>query len=192
MPCRSDEVRDAGITERLWTEFHARLRKFVISHLHDEHAADDVLQDIFLKVHKSIGSLRDEAKIGAWLYTIARNAITDHYRQRPMEPLDPELEIETASGTRSAEQSLAVSLGLRINRLPERYREAVVLTGIDGLTQAEMAERLHLSLSGGKSRVQRAREMLKRGLLECCRIEFDRCGGVISYEERSLCRGCGK
>lgn len=55
-----------------------------------------------------------------------------------------------------------------------------------------MAERLHLSLSGGKSRVQRAREMLKQGLLECCRIEFDRYGGVISFEERSLCRACPK
>src|SRR5512142_1133999 len=112
MSCRSEDVRDAGITERLWTEFHARLRRFVVSRLHDEHAADDSVQDVFLKAHKSIGSLRDETKIGAWLYTIARNAISDHYRQRPMEPLDPELDIETACGTRSAEQSLAVSLGL--------------------------------------------------------------------------------
>lgn len=116
-----DEAR-AAITERLWSEFHLHLRRFVVSRLHDEHAADDVLQDVFLKVHKSIGSLRDEAKIGAWIYTIARNAISDHYRQRAMESLDPELDIETERGIRSAEQDLAVSLGLRVNRLPERYR----------------------------------------------------------------------
>lgn len=177
----------ASVTERIWIEFHDQLRGFLLARVRDEHAADDILQDVFLKVHKSIDTLRDDAKLAPWLYQIARNAITDYYRQRPHDPLEPDFDMESPEEAHSAEETLAVSVGARIHDLPERYREALMLTEIEGLSQAEMAARLNLSLSGGKSRVQRGREMIKELLLECCHIEFDRCGRVLSYEERAKC-----
>ena len=64
---------------------------------------------------------------------------------------------------------------------------ALVLTEFEGLTQVEMAEELGLSVSGAKSRVQRARAMLRDDLLECCHFEFDRLGHVIDYEPRPRC-----
>lgn len=77
-----------------------------------------------------------------------------------------------------------------LQSLPEPYREALRLTEYDGLTQAEAAERLGISLSGAKSRVQRAREKLRQMLLECCHLEFDRRGKIIECQPRCACCEC--
>src|SRR5262249_283963 len=71
-------------------------------------------------------------------------------------------------------------------RLPRLYRQALLLTEVDGLTQKALADRLGLSFSGAKSRVQRARDQLRK-LLSCCDFTFDRRGHIIDYaphEER--------
>ena len=80
-----------------------------------------------------------------------------------------------------------------IYSLPEPYRDALVLTELEGLTQKDLAKRLGISLSGAKSRVQRGREQLKTMLHECCTFEFDRRGMVIDCEPRKKdsCRECG-
>jgi RNA polymerase sigma-70 factor, ECF subfamily len=79
-----------------------------------------------------------------------------------------------------------------IFNLPEPYREALVLTEFDGLTQQELADRLNISLSGAKSRVQRGRRQLKQMLEECCTFEFDRRGKVIDCAPRAKggCEEC--
>jgi RNA polymerase sigma-70 factor (ECF subfamily) len=71
-----------------------------------------------------------------------------------------------------------------LDELPHPYRQALRLAEFEGATQREVASRLELSLSGAKSRVQRARKMLRGILFECCRIELDRRGGVLDYETR--------
>jgi RNA polymerase sigma-70 factor (ECF subfamily) len=80
-----------------------------------------------------------------------------------------------------------------IYSLPEPYRDALVLTEFEGLTQKELAERLGISLSGAKSRVQRGREKLKEMLFDCCRFEFDRRGRMIECQPRAKgsCQECG-
>ncbi len=71
-----------------------------------------------------------------------------------------------------------------IDDLPDKYREALWLTEFEGLTQVELAERLGISVSGAKSRVQRGRSLLRHDLLDCCQFEFDRRGGIIGYTTR--------
>jgi RNA polymerase sigma-70 factor (ECF subfamily) len=71
--------------------------------------------------------------------------------------------------------------------LPEHYRQALLLTEYQGLTQEQLAERLGISLSGAKSRVQRAREKLRDMLLRCCHFEFDRRGRIVDYYQRCCC-----
>ena len=80
-----------------------------------------------------------------------------------------------------------------VESLPADYREALILTEYEGLTQRALAERLGLSFSGAKSRVQRAREKLKAMLLDCCHFEFDRFGKIIDYQPNCACctdQGC--
>ena len=80
-----------------------------------------------------------------------------------------------------------------IDDLPEKYRQAIVLTEYENLTQKEMSQKLGLSLSGAKSRVQRAREKLKGTLLACCHFEFDRLGNILDYQVKDqTCRYCSE
>jgi len=74
-----------------------------------------------------------------------------------------------------------------VKSLPEQDRQALVLTEYQGLTQKEYGERLGLSFSGAKSRVQRAREKLKQMLLECCHFELDRRNHIIDYQPHCRC-----
>jgi RNA polymerase sigma-70 factor (ECF subfamily) len=79
------------------------------------------------------------------------------------------------------------------NAIADYYREALILTEYKGLNQRELAERLGLSFSGAKSRVQREREKLKTMLLDCCHFEFDRLGKIIDYQPNCACctdEGC--
>ena len=82
-------------------------------------------------------------------------------------------------------RQLGLWLAATIQTLPEPYREALTLVELEGLTQREAAERLGISHSGLKSRVQRGRALLRRALVRCCDVELDRAGRLIDYRERA-------
>ena len=79
-----------------------------------------------------------------------------------------------------------------IRQLPPAYRDAIAMTDLEGLTHAAAARRAGVSVSGMKSRVQRARQRLRAILDGCCRVELDRRGALMSYTARrpEACR-CG-
>jgi len=174
-------------TEAVWRDFADRLRSFIARRVPPD-AVDDVLSDVFVKVHGRIDTVENEARLAPWLYQVTRNTLTDHYRRR--RPTGAELDDigqMEAEDDYDAAEAIAASLHELVDNLPNKYREALTMTEFDGLTQAEMAERLGLSVSGAKSRVQRARGMLRDELLACCHFEFDRRGHVIDYEPRPRC-----
>ena len=126
-----------------------------------------------------------------WIYRVTRNLIIDHYRgKRPKEALEDTIESPYGSAEFEDDPAARLAFSLRdtVDELPEPYREALILTEYEGLSQAEFAERAGISLPAAKSRVQRARQKLKALLLECCHFELDRLGGIIDYEER--CANC--
>ncbi len=178
-------------TESIWREFHAQLYTFIRRRVRDDVLADDLLQQTFLRIHTRIETLRDETKLNAWIYQIARNVIADHYRaQSPNAPLDDDLP-EPAAETDDTADRLAPSIRNFVNALPEHYRNAFVFTEINGMSQVALAQHLGISVSGAKSRVQRAREQVKQMLLDCCHFEFDRRGGVVDYYPRvNCCKRC--
>jgi RNA polymerase sigma-70 factor (ECF subfamily) len=189
-------------TERIWQQLHANIRSFVGRRVRQPADVDDVVQRVFLQVHRGLGSLRDEERVHAWIYRTARNAIADYYRgpvQRREVPsgdlvdLTPSADANVVAADPdegTALHELAGCLQPLMDELPASDLEALSLTEIKGMTQAEAAGRLGLSVSGMKSRVQRARRRL-RGLVEdCCRVELDRRGGIIDYQPRASC-ACG-
>jgi len=121
------------------------------------------------------------------VYRITRNAITDYHRKKgrvELVQLPGDLAQETTRGP-SPGSEISACLRPMINNLPEKYKEAILLTGFHNLSQKELSRRTGLSLSGAKSRVQRGRQKLKEMLLDCCHLEFDRMGNIIDYEHRS-------
>ncbi len=78
-------------TEHVWEAFHTPLQQFIRRRISDEATAEDVLQDVFLKIHQHMETLKDVKKLESWMYQITRNAIIDSYRSsRPMAPLEEE------------------------------------------------------------------------------------------------------
>lgn len=158
--------------EATWNEFSAKLGQFIRGRVADPTTAEDMLQDVFVKLQSHLDEFHDPAKVQGWLFLVARNAIIDYYRTRkkttempeslPAEPPENDLEVE----------ELKAAFRRIIYSLPEPYRDALVLTEFEGLTQDELAKRLGISLSGAKSRVQRGRELLKERLLDACHREF--------------------
>lgn len=177
----------------LWDQFAAPLRSFVAKRAPREVDTEDVLQDVFVRIQEQLPKLRDADRIDAWIFQIARNVVADAFRRRTRrEALDErttaEGAVESSHDDRSAEASLAGCLASMIAELPEPYRQAIELTEIRGITQAEAARLVGISVSGMKSRVQRGREHLKGIIRGFCRVETDVRGGVIECDPlRSDC-----
>ncbi|HVG23037.1 MAG TPA: RNA polymerase sigma factor SigZ [Thermoanaerobaculia bacterium] len=159
-------------------DYRDALFRFVHSRVRDHAAAEDIVQDVLLRALERQSQLRDETKLAPWLYQMTRNAVADHHRgARPFEELPEEL--IAPEPERNALDELASCLTPLIGRLPEAYRQAFELSEVQGLTQQETAQRLGISLSGAKSRVQRARTKLRELLMTCCTLARDMgCGSA--------------
>jgi len=173
-------------TETIWNSLSERLLAFIRRRVESSSVAEDLLQETFLRIHRRIDTLADQSKVESWIYQIARNTIIDHYRQRETSVRRPEAAVPPMVYEEST-PSEPLALRAMIEGLPEPYREALLLTEYDGLSQVELAEKLGISISGAKSRVQRARGKLKEALLKCCHFELDRYGHVIDFWEHCCC-----
>lgn len=179
--------------DTIYRAMRGELRAFIGRRVRDSAAADDLLHDVFLKVHAGRDGVRDPARLQAWVYRITRNVIHDWHRRRaPAEPMSPELERDLAAPLPEfrALSDLAPSIRACVERLPERYREALVASDLQRIPQTELARQLGMSHSGLKSRVQRARRMLHEMFLACCRLEFDARGGLSDFHPLAPCVPC--
>lgn len=174
--------------ETLWRRYSARLLGFIQSKVQAPEDAEDILQEVFLRLHSRLCCVQEWVVMERLVYRITRNLIIDEYRRRrPSLGLGEEVAAEDEPMEEDPAAVLALSLRESVEALPEPYRGALVATEYEGLTQAELAEREGITLSAAKSRVQRGRAKLKAALLECCHFELDRRGGIIDYHRRCCC-----
>ncbi len=179
---------DDNSVNDIWKEFANVLRGFILGQVRNETVADDILQEVFVKIIKNIDKLRDKIKLRSWLYQITRNAVIDHYRHHKTEVSIPEILEDVADEPEVEAQfseELSPCIRALMERLPDKYKAAIELTEFEGLTQREMGDRFGLSLAGAKSRAQRAREKLRQLLFECCTFEIDRRGNILEYQSQS-------
>ena len=183
-------------TEKVWSDLSTDLRRFIRRRVADEHVTDDLLQETFVRIHRRIDSLEQADQVAAWVYRIARNVIHDYFRRRngsAVELGDTDPAEEPGVGWSHFRNHAHMWLHELIQQLPERYRDAVRLSEIEGLAQQEVANRLGLSLSGAKSRIQRGRVMLRNVLDQCCTFQFDRQGSLLDCDPkpgRTVCHPC--
>ena len=183
-------------TERVWGELHTNIHRFVSRRVRQVADVDDIVQRIFLQVHRSLPTLREADRLHAWIYQVTRRAIADHYRapvhrhEVPVGAALDDVPDDLPEAGRAGEdepsvlRELAACLQPLLADLALVDQEALRLVEVDGQTQVEAARRLGLSVSGMKSRVQRARRRLRSAVEACCRVEVDRRGGLIAYEPR--------
>ncbi|MFN8530970.1 MAG: sigma-70 family RNA polymerase sigma factor [Anaerolineae bacterium] len=155
-----------SLTE-LYTRHGANVLNYLTSYLDDRQLAEEVLQDVMLAVWNHAANFRGESKVRTWLLTIARNrAINASRRYTPhMVELDENFHTGDTSPLERAEaktQQQALREALR--SLPKFHQEILVLVFYHGLSGQETAEVLGVSVGTVKSRLHRAKEMLKRVL----------------------------
>ena len=168
-----------------WTETQDRLRAFVAARVNDRDLAADIAQDVIVRSIAS-GALERVDNPAAWLYRSARNAVIDHYRTRrshaSLDGLEEWPAQELDDQPNDATRELSRCLQPMLDQLSPAARDALVRIDVDGQTQQRAARELGVSLSGMKSRVQRARRDLKALLEQCCTVDVDRRGGIADYQ----------
>ncbi len=186
-----DTKRSSTSFNQVYDRLSRSMYAFVKSRVNDPETAEDLVQDIFLKVHSHIGELDGKQKPDAWIYRIARNRITDYYRKHRPEPgLDADRLSPPSRTKEEILEEFTEDIREMIRRLPPRYREVIELTELKGVKQVDAARELGISLPAVKSRVLRGRELLREMLLDCCHFEFSKRGEVIGFTPRRYCRRC--
>lgn len=179
----------------IWEEFSIPLRSFIKRRVYNEKDVEDILQNVFMKIYNNINKLDELNNIHAWVHTIAKNTIIDYYKVQKHDLYFGELSEEVVIGESLDDNNtineISQCLVMMIQYLPEKYKQALTITEIENLSQKELADKAGLSVSGAKSRVQRARVLLKKEFLSCCNLEMDSRGNIIDYEVKNLeCNYC--
>ena len=169
---------------KAWRQHKAEIRAFLVHRCTSAAEADDLLQEVFLKAllkGKEFCALDNPR---AWLFHIARNLLIDKLRlTREQVPLPDDLMDESIIGVAPVDL-LSHCLPRVLTELSPEDREAILLCDMQGMTQADYASQLGLTLPAAKSRVQRARQRLRGQLATACKVTFDDEGKVCCFVPR--------
>jgi RNA polymerase sigma-70 factor (ECF subfamily) len=155
---------DLGALERLYRAYEAGVYTLARRLTRSSEDAEDVLQETFLEVCRSLGSWRGEGSLWGWIRTIAANKALMRYRREKIRETDA-LEEDAAEAGRE-DVPLRLDLEAALARLPERSRAVVWLHDVEGYTHEEIAELMGMTASFSKSQLARAHEKLRRWLGE--------------------------
>lgn len=152
--------------QNIWKDLHQELQKFIFFKVKNKQISEDILQDVFLKIQLNVHKLKDSSKLTSWVYQITRNTILDHFRKDNNLFSLESIDIVDADNDVNFSK-LSDCINSKINNLPNKYKEALLLTILKDFSQIELAEYLGISYSGAKSRVQRGKEKVKTLVLNC-------------------------
>lgn len=169
---------------RAWHAYERELRGWLIRQLRDGAAAEDLLQDVFIKALRQGERFCAVNNARAWLFEVARNALLDHLR-RTHESTELPDDLLVEYDAPPPVDSLAACLPRVLAELAPEDRDAITCCDLQGMSQQEYAHRTGLSLPAAKSRVQRARRRLKAQLALSCQVRFDEAGHVCCFVPRA-------
>lgn len=170
--------------EEIWIDLNEELFYFILLKVKEEEVAKDILQEVFIKIQTNIHQLQQPSKLTSWAYQITRNTLIDYYRKKKNNSaLTENLNLGEDEHQDFEYSKLSECINGKINNLSEEYKEAIVLTYLKNFSQKQLAEHLQLSYSGAKSRVQKARNILKKNILNCPNVASDNSGKIIDFQE---------
>jgi RNA polymerase sigma-70 factor (ECF subfamily) len=168
---------------KAWAVHEGELRGWARHRLGNAEDADDLLQDLFLKALRQGERFCSVHNARAWLFEVARNTLADHLhvaRDTVELPHDLGNLVEEADTV----DNLASCLPRVLSELADEDREAINLCDLQGMPQADFAKLKGLTLSGAKSRLQRARLRMKQQLTLVCQVQTDPEGHVLDFVPR--------
>ncbi len=150
--------------------YRERIRNLIFSIFHDAEMVDDLAQEIFIKAYEALPTFRLDSSFYTWLYRITVNKCRDEMRRRKVrrflsfqtlvDEANKELTAKLSVPPEERDAKEIVALGLQA--LPEKFRSAIILKDIDGMSYEEIADVMHCELGTVKSRLSRARSMLRK------------------------------
>jgi len=161
------QLGDRAAFDELIDRWHARLWQYTRRITGSDEAADDAAQDVWLRVLRGIGGLRDGSKLRPWLFGIARRVLMDRLRDRYAAAVDSTLDVAELAAAEPADLAAGdlEAMEQEIERLPVIDREAVVLFYLDELSLTEIAAITAVPVGTVKSRLHRARRTLRQHLI---------------------------
>jgi RNA polymerase sigma factor (sigma-70 family) len=156
---------DEGALEQLYRAYEAGVYNLARRLTKTAEDAEDVLQETFLEVCRSLGSWRGDGSLWGWIRTITASKALMRYRREKVREAD-ELDEETGTGSRGDDVPLRLDLESAMSRLPERSRAVVWLHDVEGYTHEEIAEMMGMTTSFSKSQLARAHQKLRAWLGE--------------------------
>lgn len=154
-------------TSLVWTKFSDYLRNFIAQKVSVQSDIDDILQEVFVKIHLNLGTLNNEEKLQSWVFAITRNTINEYFRKNKTYSDIDNFEVPEDENIDQFDK-LKDCLRPFIQKLPSKYRRPLYLSDVKGVKQSMIAKDLGITLSGAKSRIQRARELVKQQFTVCC------------------------
>ncbi len=169
--------------ENIWIDLNEELYKFIVGKVRDEQRAKDILQEVFLKIQTRIHQLKNTSKLTSWVYQITRNTIFDYYRKLSLKkiPID-DVDIPENESDNFDYSKLSNCINQKIENLTAKHKQVIVLTSFKNYSQKELATHLNISYSGTKSRVQKAKEILRENILDCPNVESDVSGKLLDFD----------
>ena len=158
-------------TEVIWKQFSNKLLRFIESKISNKVDSEDLLQDVFLKIHNNVDSLKDLKKVESWIFQITRNTINDYYRNNDEHILLLDESTLLFKENPDFRKDIVECLIGLTNQLPDKYSIPLTKAYVEGKTQKAIAEEIGLSLPGIKSRIQRGRTILKKEIRDCCNVQ---------------------
>lgn len=174
-------------TKEIWEKYSEELRRYLFGKTGNKDLSEDILQEAFLKVHLKRYQLKSPDLSRPWLYRIINNTLIDFYRQN-VHPHPAEVSVNPDETDSHTAENCLLPL---IQNLPEKYKEALILSEIKGHKQSKVAELLQISVSGAKSRIQRGRKLLQEGFMDCCDYSLNDEGLLVGEgKSETDCKVC--
>ena len=156
---------DENAFKILVTKHRERVRNLVAYTINNKHQADDLTQEVFIKIYKNLGKFRHEAKFTSWMYTITLNVCRDEMRKKGLKRFFNYKPVEEAYGLGThdpyARFDVKELVQHAIAQLPEKLRVPLYLKDIEGFSYQDIAEMVGCEMGTVKSRLFRAREALR-------------------------------
>lgn len=165
--------------EKAYKQISAYVRKLSSNSEH----IDEITQEVFLKIHRSIGTLKSEDKLKPWLNRIVYTTLIDYYKREKKYVAENTmvLEIYQEETNENNEELISCIMEL-LQLLPVQERELLKAVEIDQVKQTEYAKQHNIKLSTVKSRVQRAKQKIKDQISSNCYLQMDKFGNVVDYQ----------
>ncbi|MGH1385754.1 sigma-70 family RNA polymerase sigma factor [Kordia sp.] len=176
-------------TTEIWERYADDVKRLIMSKVKDAQITDDLVQEVFLKVHAKLETVADERKIKPWLLSVSRNTTLDYFRKSNKEvPLEKEETISISEEYTHSEKDCLPGI---IKNLPKKYRDPLFLSDIKGIKQAAIATQLKLPLATVKSQIQRGRKLIVQGYMDCCDYKLNDKGFLTGeVKDKKECKVC--